>query len=44
MPSSSEFEARRFAPCSPVNAHSPIANKPLIVVSPRVSVLTPPHM
>ena len=34
MPSSSEFDARRFAPCNPVNAHSPIAYRPLIVVAP----------
>src|SRR5215475_14511763 len=44
MPSSSEFEASRLAPCRPVNAHSPIANSPLIVVRASWSVLTPPHM
>ena len=33
MPSSSEFEASRLAPCRPVNAHSPIAYNPPIVVT-----------
>ena len=44
MPSSSEFEASRLAPCRPVNAHSPIAYSPLTVVAPFMSVLMPPHM
>src|SRR5262245_32705450 len=44
MASSSEFDASRLAPCSPVNAHSPIAYRPWIVVLPSWSVLTPPHM
>ena len=33
QPSSSEFEASRLAPCSPVHATSPIANSPGIVVA-----------
>src|SRR4051794_15696557 len=44
MPSSREFEASRLAPCRPVNAHSPIAYSPSIVVLPSRSALMPPHM
>ena len=40
--SSSEFEASRFAPCTPVQAHSPQAYSPGSVVSPQTFVRTPP--
>ena len=41
-PSSSEFYASRFAPCTPVQATSPQANSPGTPVRPCRSVLTPP--
>ena len=41
-PSSSEFEASRFAPCTPVQATSPHAYSPAIEVRPCRSVRTPP--
>ena len=42
-PSSNEFEASRFAPCTPVPATSPHAYRPDTVVRPRRSVCTPPE-
>ena len=41
-PSNSEFDARRFAPCTPEQAVSPHANKPLTLVRPSRSTRTPP--
>ena len=38
-----EFEARRLAPCSPVQETSPAAHRPGTSVRPEVSVTTPPH-
>src|SRR5439155_10725279 len=43
-PSSSELLARRFAPCTPVHATSPAANRPASDVRPHSSVSTPPIM
>ena len=43
MPSSSEFEASRFAPCTPVQAASPAAQRPGSAVAPSRSVSTPPR-
>ena len=40
---SSEFDARRFAPWTPVHAASPHAQRPGRVVAPSRSVQTPPH-
>ena len=40
--SSSEFEASRFAPCTPVHATSPTAQSPGNDVRPSRSVATPP--
>ena len=42
-PSSSELEASRLAPCTPVQAASPHAYRPGIEVRPRRSVRTPPE-
>ena len=42
-PSSSEFEARRFAPCKPVQETSPMARSCGTEVAPMKSVTTPPH-
>ena len=42
-PSSSEFEASRFAPWRPVQVTSPAANRFATSVSPRRSVTTPPQ-
>ena len=42
-PSSSELEASRFAPWTPVQATSPQAYRPGTVVRPRRSVRTPPE-
>ena len=42
-PSSSEFDARRFAPCTPEHAASPHAHRPGSVVAPSRSVHTPPE-
>ncbi len=42
--SSSELLASRFAPCRPVQAVSPTANSPLMLVSPQELVFTPPIM
>ena len=39
----SEFEASRFAPCSPVQAHSPTANRPGSEERPSRSVGDPAH-
>ena len=36
--SSRELEATLFAPCAPVEAHSPAANRPWTVVRPSMSV------
>ena len=41
-PSSSELEASRLAPCTPVQAHSPQAYRPGTLVRPSRSVRTPP--
>ena len=41
-PSSSEFEASRLAPCTPVEATSPTAQSPRRVERPSRSVRTPP--
>jgi hypothetical protein len=43
-PSSSELLARRFAPCSPVQAVSPIAYSPAMSVSPAPPVTMPPQL
>ena len=43
MPSSSEFEANRFAPCTPEQLVSPAAHRPGNEVAPFRSVMTPPH-
>ena len=40
---SSEFDASRFAPWRPVQATSPMANKPMRLLCPTVSVTTPPQ-
>ena len=40
--SSIEFDASRLAPCTPVQAVSPAANSPAILVSPQLLVLMPP--
>ncbi len=42
-PSSREFEASRFAPCTPVQATSPHAYRPGTVVRPCRSVRMPPE-
>ena len=42
-PSSSEFDARRFAPCTPLHAVSPHAQRCGSVVAPSRSVTTPPE-
>ena len=42
MPSSSEFDASRLAPCTPVQATSPAAQSPGRAVAPSRSVTTPP--
>ena len=42
MPSSSELEASRLAPCTPVQATSPAAQRPGRAVAPDRSVSTPP--
>ena len=42
MPSSSEFDASRFAPCTPVQATSPTAKSPGSAVAPSRSVRIPP--
>ena len=42
MPSRSEFEASRFAPCTPVQATSPAAQRPGSAVAPSRSTSTPP--
>ena len=42
MPSSSEFDASRLAPCRPVLPVSPAAHRPRLLVAPRTSVWTPP--
>ena len=39
-----EFDASRLAPCIPVQAVSPLANSPAILVSPQVLILIPPIM
>ena len=44
MPSSSEFEARRLAPCTPVSAASPAAHSPSSDDAPSRSVTMPPHV
>src|SRR5215218_340203 len=41
-PSSSEFDARRFAPCTPVQLTSPAAYSPATVLRPQRSVRIPP--
>ena len=43
-PSKSEFDARRFAPWTPLDATSPTAKSPGIVVCPTRSVQTPPFV
>ncbi len=43
IPSSSEFEARRLAPWTPVQLTSPAAQSPGRLVAPWRSVTTPPH-
>ena len=43
IPSSNEFEARRLAPWTPVQATSPAAQSPGRVVAPSRSVSTPPQ-
>jgi hypothetical protein len=43
-PSSNELLASRLAPCTPLHATSPAANKPGNVVAPLRSVVTPPIM
>ena len=43
MPSSSEFDARRLAPCTPLHAASPAAHSPGSDEAPSRSVTTPPH-
>ena len=43
MPSSSELEASRLAPCTPVQATSPTAHSPGSAVAPHRSVTTPPE-
>ena len=43
MPSSSELEANRLAPCTPVQATSPTAHNPGSAVAPHRSVTTPPE-
>lgn len=40
--SSREFEARRLAPCTPLQATSPTAKSPAMLVRPSRSVLMPP--
>ena len=40
--SSSELEASRLAPCTPVAAHSPTANRPGAAVRPSASAAMPP--
>ena len=42
IPSSSEFDARRLAPCTPVQATSPTAHNPANALAPSRSVTTPP--
>ena len=42
-PSSSEFEASRLAPCTPVQAASPQAYSPGTEVRPERSVAMPPE-
>ena len=42
-PSSSEFDARRFAPCTPLHAASPHDHRCGSVVAPSRSVTTPPE-
>ena len=42
IPSSSELEASRLAPCTPVQATSPAAHRPGSAVAPDRSVSTPP--
>lgn len=42
-PSRREFDASRFAPCTPVQATSPQAYRPGTVVRPRRSVRMPPE-
>ncbi len=42
MPSSSELEANRLAPCTPVQATSPTAHSPGSAVAPHRSATTPP--
>ena len=43
MPSSSELDASRLAPCTPVQATSPTAHSPGSAVAPPRSVTTPPE-
>ena len=43
MPSSSELEASRLAPWTPVQATSPAAHSPGRAVAPDRSVTTPPE-
>ena len=43
MPSSSEFDARRLAPWTPVHATSPAAHRPGSAVAPSRSVRMPPQ-
>ena len=43
IPSSSELEASRLAPCTPVQAASPAAQSPGSAVAPHRSVTTPPE-
>nr|BFF20157.1 hypothetical protein GCM10025730_36780 [Promicromonospora thailandica] len=43
MPSSSEFDASRLAPCTPVQATSPTAYRPSTDDRPSRSVTTPPE-
>ena len=42
MASSSEFDARRLAPCSPVAAHSPTVHSPVSEDRARSSLAMPP--
>jgi hypothetical protein len=44
MPSSSELEARRLAPCTPLHATSPATQSPGSVVAPSRSATTPPQL
>ena len=43
MPSSSEFDASRLAPCTPEHATSPAAHRPGRTAAPSRSVTTPPQ-